>query len=974
MRFCLIAAALTLLGVSPGEAQKRPLTHADYDAWKSISGQRISPNGRYVAYGVFPQEGDGEVVIHDLSPGTDLVREAAGARPAPAPPDPEASENAPPAQRSVMIQFSADSQYCVFTVFPPKAATEAARRARKRAEEMPKGGLVIVELATKQITRIGDVKGFQLAADDATWLAYHKEAAPEPARATEAAKPAQLDEDEDQDQQRRGGGAAGGGGARGGAGNQTGSPLVLRHLKDGTERTFADAAEYSLAKNGQSLVFTVASKQTEKNGAFVLTTSGAAEPVAMLAGKGRYSRLTWDDAQRRIAFLSTRDDAESRQPRAKLYVAERATPANPVAAETSGLPAGMAIADRASLDFSRDGSRLYFGIAKAPAPPAAPRSEDPVAAEQKAVYDLWHHADDFIQPMQKSRVAQERNRSYRAVYLVGERKTIALADGAMAEVSLPDEGRFAFGLDDRAYRRMVDYDKRYNDVYTVDTSTGERKRVAKQQAGTMQWSHTGTHAMHFDGQNWSVVSGASGERVNLTRQLAVKFFNEEDDHPDTPPAYGFGGWLRDGKSVLLYDRYDIWHVAIDGTRAVNVTDGMGRAEGIQFRVVRLAGEDPAERGIDASKPLLLRAEKIETRETGFYRDRIDSAQRPEKLILEARSFSAPVKAKTAEILLLTASRFDQYPELMVADPSFKVIKKVSNVGAQMEAFRWGTSELVRFRSLDGQMLKATLYKPADFDPAKKYPMIVYIYERLSQGVHNFVEPRPSHSVNAALYVSNGYLVLHPDIAYRVGYPGESALKCVIPAVDAVVAQGFVDEKSIGIQGHSWGGYQISYMITQTNRFKAASAGAPVANMFSAYNGIRWGPGLPRQFQYERTQSRIGGTPWQYPLRFLENSPIFHADKVVTPLLMLHNDGDDAVPWYQGIEYFLALRRLGKEVYMFNYNGEPHGLRKRANQKDYATRLLDFFDYHLKGAKKQEWMERGRPYLEKEVSPSVESNP
>jgi dipeptidyl aminopeptidase/acylaminoacyl peptidase len=244
-------------------------------------------------------------------------------------------------------------------------------------------------------------------------------------------------------------------------------------------------------------------------------------------------------------------------------------------------------------------------------------------------------------------------------------------------------------------------------------------------------------------------------------------------------------------------------------------------------------------------------------------------------------------------------------------------------------------------------------------------MIVYIYERLSQNLHRFVPPAPGTSINPSYYASNGYVVFVPDIVYKVGTPGQSALKCVLPGIQAVVEKGFVDEKAIGIQGHSWGGYQIAYMITQTGRFKAAAAGAPVSNMVSAYGGVRWGSGMPRQFQYERTQSRIGATLWQKPHLFIENSPIFMADRVQTPLLMLHNDQDDAVPWYQGIEYFLALRRLGKECYLFNYNGELHGLRRRANQRDYTMRMQQFFDHHLKGAAKPAWMEKGIPYLERD---------
>lgn len=301
----------------------------------------------------------------------------------------------------------------------------------------------------------------------------------------------------------------------------------------------------------------------------------------------------------------------------------------------------------------------------------------------------------------------------------------------------------------------------------------------------------------------------------------------------------------------------------------------------------------------------------------------------------------------------------------------KDLKKVTDANPQKSDLLWGTAEMVSFKNLDGVSLQGALYKPENFDPAKKYPMIVYIYEKLSQNLNHFTDPKPMDSINIPYYVSNGYLVFTPDIVYTIGYPGQSALKCVLGGVDAMVNRGFVDEANIGIQGHSWGGYQIAYMITQTSRFKAVEAGAVVANMTSAYNGIRWGTGLPRQFQYEKTQSRIGGSLWEYPLRFLENSPLFQADRVKTPILMVHNDADDAVPWYQGIEYYLALRRLNKEVYMFSYAGEPHHLQRRANQKDYARRLAQYFDYELKGAAKPAWMEKGIPYLHAAEEPATD---
>jgi dipeptidyl aminopeptidase/acylaminoacyl peptidase len=290
---------------------------------------------------------------------------------------------------------------------------------------------------------------------------------------------------------------------------------------------------------------------------------------------------------------------------------------------------------------------------------------------------------------------------------------------------------------------------------------------------------------------------------------------------------------------------------------------------------------------------------------------------------------------------------------------------VSNANPNKSQFVWGTSELVQFHNSDGVALQAALYKPENFDPHKKYPMMVYLYERLTQNLNHFVNPAPGTNINISYYVSNGYLVLTPDIVYTVGYPGQSALKCVLPAIQSVVDKGIVNEDAIGIQGHSWGGYQVAYMVTQTKRFKAVAAGAPVVDMIAAYDGIRWGTGLTRQFQYERTQSRIGGSIWEYPTRFLENSPIFWMDKVQTPVLILQNDADTAVPWYQGLEFFLALRRLGKEVYLFNYNGQPHGLQNRADQKDYTIRMQQYFDHFLKGAPTPAWMEKGVPYLERE---------
>ena len=950
-RICVVLLVVAAFAQQP--SVKRPLTHKDYDSWRSIQSPQLSRDGKRLAYALFPQEGDGEVVVRDLATGREH-RQSAGALPPP--PEPAPDEPGPgeqPPRRGIRLAFTHDGRFLVCSTFPSKAETDKAKKERKRPEEMPKGGLLILDLASGAATRIPGVKSFQTPEMGESLVAYLKEAKPPEkpqAKEVEEKKPAAP-------------------AARGRQRPEYGTELVLRDLRksEPNQRSFQDVLEHALSKDGKTLVYAVASRKQEGNGVYAVSPGSDAAPAALLSGKGKYVKLTWDRDHTQLAFLSDRDEASAKPPKFKLYHWDRkaAAASELVSTATPGFRAGYVISDRGTLNFSRDGSRLFLSCG-----PPAPPEKDPAEAapaEDKVVADLWHWKDDFVQPMQKVRATRERSRSFTAVFHLADKKFVQLADPSLQSATLSDDGRYAIGTDDRAYRSMVDYDASYADYYLVDTASGSRKRLLEKHRGgfgmfgsPLNWAPDGRHVLFFRDQHWHTLSVPDGVLTNLTAGLGVDFYNEEDDTPDPPRSYGTAGWTKDGQFVLLYDRYDVWQVSADAQTAKCVTDRAGRRDKLQFRVVRLDTDDEEMkvRGIDLAKPLLLRAENLETRDTGFWRDK-------QKLLMAAKNFRTLAKAKDADAIVLTASTFSEFPDLHVTDSSFRGPRKVSDANPQKAQLRWGTGELIRYKNADGVPLQAALYKPEDFNPAQKYPLMVYIYERLSQGLHNFVEPRPGTSINASYYVSNGYLVLTPDIVYTVGWPGQSALKCVLPAIQAVVDKGCVNENAIGIQGHSWGGYQIAYMLTQTRRFRAAEAGAPVGNMTSAYNGIRWGSGMPRQFQYERTQSRIGGSLWQYPMRFLQNSPVFWVDRVQTPLLILHDDQDDAVPWYQGIELFLSLRRLGKEVYLFNYNGELHGLRKRHNQKDYTIRMQQFFDHFLKGAPKPEWMEKGIPYVERE---------
>jgi dipeptidyl aminopeptidase/acylaminoacyl peptidase len=974
------------------DTAKRPLTPADFDGWRSITTPSLSRDGQWLAYAYMPQDGDGEVVVRELATGRERREPVGALPPTPNTSSDETNPTQPPARPQVRLAFTSDSRFLVATTFPTKGEIAAAKKAKKKPEEMPKSGLLIVPLAGGEATRLANVKNMQVPAKGGAWLAYLKEPKPEEAKPADAksdstTKPAEAPAAKAAPAAKPGTdatarGSSGRGSAPATAGGEPkkeyGTDLVLRDLAapaESAERTFANVAEYSFARDGRTLLFAVSSKTEADNGVYATNPGDPAAPVALLAGKGKYSKLTWDREQKQAAFVSDRDDAAAKAPRFKLYHWPRgaASATAVVGPDTAGLGAGLVPSDKSAPAFSRDGRKLY--LATAP-PPKPPRAADAAADADKVVADLWHWRDDFVQPMQKVRATQDRNRTYRGVLDLATGRYTQLADAALPTVTLSDDGTRALGVDDRPYRRLVDFDGRYQDVYVVDAATGERKLAVRRIRGgastgggasTTAWSPDGRWTTYFNDRQWHALDTATGSTRPLTAGLKVAFYQEDHDTPDAPPAYGSAGWTKDSQSVFVYDRFDVWQVFPDGRPAVNITAGHGRATKTTLRVQRIEPleEGDEERGIDPAKPLTLRGESEETRATGFFRATLGTAAAPQRLAWGDRDHRYVGRALDADVLLVTAARFDTFPDVHTTDSSFGRLAKVTDGGAQLAPFAWGRAELLSFTNADGRPLRAALFKPANFDPSRKYPLLVYIYERLSQTVHAFVPPAPSQNVNLSFYTSNGYLVLLPDIVYTTGHPGQSALKCVLPAIDAAVRLGCVDEQAVGIQGHSWGGYQVAWLVTQTTRFRAAEAGAPVGNMTSAYSGIRWGSGLPRQFQYEQTQSRIGQSLQAAPHLFLENSPVFHISRVQTPLLLLHNDADDAVPWYQGIELFLALRRHGKEAYLFNYNGALHGLRRRQDQKDFARRMQQFFDHFLKGAPRPEWMERGVPFLERE---------
>ena len=642
----------------------------------------------------------------------------------------------------------------------------------------------------------------------------------------------------------------------------------------------------------------------------------------------------------------------------------------PIASRTDDfLPEGWIISKNGSLNFSQNGQRLSFGIAPPPV-----LKDTSLLSEEEVSVEVWSYQDEILYTRQELEANREKKRTYTCVWLSDQNKVMQLGSKELPYARLADEGngRFAMAYTESPYQKSVSWDggPAGKDVYLIDLNNGEKMLIEENLQASPNFSPEGKFIYWYSNPDtaWFAFSVAKKEKVQLTDNSKVPFYDELNDRPMLPYPEGIAGWTTDDDFILIYDRYDVWLVdPSEELASNNLTNGRN-----QKRVSRYVRVDREARAIEEVEPMLFHFTDEATRRSGYYWFNIHTGT---KRIVQEGDFAferSPRKAKNTNNWIFTKESYQNFPDIQYTSNGLEEAKKISDVNPQQSEYNWGSIELYTWTSTSGEKLEGLLVKPEGFDPDKKYPMIVNFYERSSQGLNRHRTPMPHRStINYPFYASRGYLIFNPDIPYTIGYPGESAYNAVMSGVTSLIDEGFVDKENIGLQGHSWGGYQIAHIITKTDLFKCAESGAPVVNMFSAYGGIRWGSGRSRMFQYERTQSRIGATIWEKPIRYLENSPLFFLDKINTPVLILHNDSDGAVPWYQGIEFFVGMRRLGKPAWMLNYNGEPHWPLKLQNRKDFNLRMSQFFDYYLQGAPMPRWMDEGVPATEKGINQRLE---
>lgn len=931
-----IAIGFLLFTYYSSSAQKKPLDHSVYDGWQSIGEKMISNDGKWIVYTICPQVGDTTLIIQ--SSDGKYKKEI------------EHSKNA---------LITEDSRLVVFKIRPWYKDLRQAWIKKLKADEMPKDSLGIVALGQEAVWKTANVKNYKAPEKAAGWIAYQLEKEKKSAKDNETSG---------------------------------GSELVLRQTANDKEIVFKNISEYYFNKTGRKLLLLTAKAPKDSlSKIYVLLYDLRLGVMDTLShGGNEFRNFTMTDDGSQIAYIAERDAApKALQKFYKLwYYKEGMDSAMLLVDKNSvGMTMGITVSEFSRPEFSKSGKRLFFGTAA-----IEPPKDTSLIDIDLVKVDIWNYKDDYLQTVQTNpnRLRNDLQRNYLAVYDLEANSITQLASEKIPQVIQTDEG------DGETFYGVTDYGKRIEsqwlgntrkDIYAINVKTGSTKLIKENLDGINYPSPLGKYMMWYDrpAKNYFVWDGKTTR--NISAKIKMPLWNEDYNNPDYPPPYGVMGWKEGDSAVYVYDKYDIWK--LDPTGKKNPVNYLNKSAGRKDKIItRYISTDPEKRSIKDATGILVRRINDINKKSGFNVFFPGDNKFYFAPHLQDYSFGAPIKAKDAGELIYSKESFKESPDLYIEDNvdvgnesllnANNSVKwddiRLSSINPQQQEYNWGRAELVHWKTFKGKPAVGIVYKPENFDPKKKYPLICYFYEELDNTLNNYIPPAPIRSaINISFFVSRGYIIFVPSIEYQVGHPGKSAYDYIVSGVKSLITKGFVDSKNVAIQGHSWGGYQVAYLVTATNMFKAAWSGAPVANMTSAYGGIRWESGVVREFQYEKGQSRIGGNLWDKFNLYIENSPLFHLKSVTTPMVIMANDNDGAVPWYQGIELFTAMRRLGKKVWMFNYNGQGHGLTERKDKLDYQIRMQQFFDWILKGAPPARWITDGVPAVKKGKDWGLEVN-
>ncbi|MBE0673079.1 MAG: prolyl oligopeptidase family serine peptidase [Bacteroidales bacterium] len=788
----LLLLFLTATLLIQAQGNKKPLGWDDIESWRRITETELSRDGNYVAYKSEPWVGDPSVMVYDKR-GTEVAsfRCATG------------------------IQFTFDSKVMLFTIKPDYSMLRELKINKAKREDMPTDTLAVWTIGAG-IEKIPSIRSFRIPSKWSGWMAYQTEPAPASEGARDE-KPAKKES------------------------ATNGYTLYIKNLSSGKVISLPYVTQYEFAAEAPLAYFITTGDDKDFEAGLYIYDFTSGKYMASKSGKGSYRQVVFNKDGSEIAFLFNGDAADKLMNKFSLWHGSISEPAKEIVSR-AGLNAGdrWIISDNGRVSFSDSGKRIFFATAP------ENRQKDTLRLEEDYPdVDIWHWNEGTLHTQQVIGKSRDLRRSYQAVYNKVSGTVFQLAIPDVPDVTLINSGdndlAVAVTSVPYAVESMWDSTPGRSDVYLIDLNNGKRELIRRGFRGRMQPSQGGKYLMWFTAadSSWYTIRLSDRKEARITRPSVIMAADESNDVPNPPGSYSTAGWIKDDKSVLIYDRYDIWKVDPDAAVAPVRLTLNGRETETVYRVIRF---DREQQGISPADKLYLTGHNEITRNEGYYTITAAKPSVPQTLMSGAYSLGTPTKSAEANTVVFTCETFRVFPDLHITDIDFKRPLRISDVNPQQKEFNWGSAEVVSWTSLDGRKVEGLLFKPEGFDPSLKYPMIVNFYELSSQGLHSYRNPEHHRStIDYHYYTSNGYLVFNPDIHYRDGYPGESAYNCIMPGITALIAEGFVDKARIGAQGHSWGGYQVAYMATRTSLFAAIESGAPVVNMFSAYGGIRWGP-------------------------------------------------------------------------------------------------------------------------------------
>ena len=904
----LVCIIMTAMPVKSQDAGKI-LTVDDYKSWSRISSVSLSGDGNWMTFAYSPNGGDDTLYIKNIDSGKAFT-------------EPYCSNPL----------FSDDSRWLVYKRNLKKKEAEKLRKGKKPVHSRG----VLLNLASGEKTEWEKVDDMTLS-PKSDYLLISKSGEKNGRRATD---------------------------------------LLIKDLKTGSLMNIGNVSQYKFNRKGSHLAYIIDAEDRAGNGIYLMDLAKSTIKP-MDTDTLTYSQLTWDDemlyrseeAEKGSALAVLKGHkADSLEERVNTLLVFREVNTDDPAMITydpslaAGFPGDYVLSEKGRVAFSLDNKTMIIGIRE--------QGEiQKMSRDTIANVDVWHWDDEQIQSVQMIRDRRNRMSTYSALLHLDGMSFVRIESDDMRSSMINRNADRIVGGDPKPYISDTNWGGGYSDYYMINPGTGKKTLIDKKIGRAMGLSPDGDHFLYFKDGQFYAYNLPSAQLVNISANVDVSFIDINEDHPYENPSYGLAGWSFDRETVLLNHQYDIWAVRLDGSGGYKLTGNYGTENEIRLRLSRggsgyrrMMGGAQDDPYIDISDDNYLTAYGEWTKKSGYFLLR--DGESPKKLVFENASYGRLTEARDADRFLFTRQTFVDFPDYYTCDSGFKRPVKQTEANPQQEEYLWGRRVLIDYENKHGDRLQATLTLPAGYEKGKKYPMIVYFYEKMSNRHHNYSMPVYDDRPHMSTYASNGYLVLMPDIKYYEGQPGWNALDCVTAAAKKVIDEGYADPAHIGLQGHSWGGYQSSFILTQSDMFACVVTGAPVTNLTSMYNILYKNSGTNNHGIFEKGQVRMGKGMFDDMENYIAQSPVHNAPGISSPFMILHGTVDGAVDWNQGLEFYNAARRLGKKVILLSYPDENHHLANESNQVDFQKRMKQYFDHYLKGEEAPDWMTEGIDYSDK----------